>query len=118
MSIETADPEVTIEAPERPAQAGPPQTRPGPHRDFVEKVAGTLRYADDWGFPGMLHGVVVRAHVPSARIVAVDTSAARAVPGVRAVLTAEDIPHNGILDEASGLGVDAIVQPVLAADRV
>ena len=33
-------------------------------------------------------------------------------------MTAADIPHNGILDEASGLGVDAIVQPVLAADRV
>jgi CO/xanthine dehydrogenase Mo-binding subunit len=118
MSIETADPEVRIEAPERPAEHAPPRIKPAPHRDFVEKVAGTLRYADDWGFPGMLHGVVVRAQLPSARIVGIDTGAARAVPGVRAVLTAADIPHNGILDEASGLGVDAIVQPVLADDRV
>ncbi|MBV9944879.1 MAG: xanthine dehydrogenase family protein [Solirubrobacterales bacterium] len=118
MSIETADPEVTIEAPERPEEVAPPRVKPGPHRDFVEKVAGTLRYADDWGLPGMLHGVVVRAQLPSARITGVDTSAAGAAPGVRAVLTAGDIPHNGILDEASGLGVDAIVQPVLAADRV
>ena len=88
------------------------------HRDFVEKVAGTLAYADDWALPGMLHGVVVRARLPCARIVAVDTGAARAVPGVHAVLTAADIPHNVIAEEASGLGLDAIVQPVLAADRV
>jgi xanthine dehydrogenase molybdenum-binding subunit len=115
MSIDT---QVTIEAPERPDTEAPPKIRPAPHRDFVEKVAGTLRYADDWGFPGMLHGVVVRAQLPSARIVSIDTSAASAVRGVRAVMTAADIPHNGILDEASGLGVDAIVQPVLAADRV
>ena len=47
---------------------GPRRTSPVPHRDFVEKVAGTLPYADDWGFPGMLHGVVVRARVPCARI--------------------------------------------------
>jgi CO/xanthine dehydrogenase Mo-binding subunit len=118
LSIKTADPEVTIEAPERPAAEEPKRIARAPHRDFVEKVAGTLPYADDWGFPGMLHGVVVRAQLPSARIVSIDTSAALAVPGVRAVLTAVDIPHNGILDEASGLGVDAIVQPVLADDRV
>ena len=118
MSTETTDPEVTIEAPARPGEPAPPRTTPAPHRDFVEKVAGTLPYADDWGLPGMLHGVVVRAQQPSARILGIDTSAARAVPGVRAVLTAADIPHNAILDEASGLGVDAIVQPVLAADRV
>jgi CO/xanthine dehydrogenase Mo-binding subunit len=106
MSVET---QVTIDAPERPDPAAPPKFDPAPHRDFVEKVAGTLRYADDWGFPGMLHGVVVRAQLPSARIVSIDTAAALTVRGVRAVMTAADIPHNGILDEASGLGVDAIV---------
>src|SRR6201996_9019333 len=94
------------------------RTSPTPHRDFVEKVAGTLPYADDWGFPGMLHGVVVRARVPCARIARIDTSAAKAVPGVRAVLTAADIPHNAISEEASGLGIEQTVQPVLAAQRV
>ncbi len=116
MSVDS--PEVTIEAPARPVQEPEQAIRRAPHRDFVEKVAGTLRYADDWGFPGMLHGVVVRAQTPSARIVKVDVSAARAVRGVHAVLTGADIPHNAIHDEASGLGVDAIVQPVLAEDRV
>ena len=47
-------------------RAGPGVRKP--HSDFIEKVAGTLPYADDWGFPGMLHGVVVRAQLPCARI--------------------------------------------------
>ncbi len=105
-------------APPVPARGPLGRTSPVPHRDFVEKVAGTLPYADDWGFPGMLHGVVVRARVPCARIASIDVSAAREVPGVRAVLTAADIPHNAISEEASGLGIDQIVQPVLAGERI
>jgi nicotinate dehydrogenase large molybdopterin subunit len=107
-----------------PVTAPPParlplgRTSPVPHRDFVEKVAGTLPYADDWGFPGMLHGVVVRARAACARIASVDTSQALELPGVRAVLTAADIPRNAISEEASGLGIDQIVQPVLAGDRI
>ncbi len=113
--------DVPVKAPPaRPVPARGPlgRTSPVPHRDFVEKVAGTLPFADDWGFPGVLHGVVVRARVPSARIASVDTSQALEVPGVRAVLTAADIPHNAISEEASGLGIDQIVQPVLAGERV
>ena len=105
-------------APPVPARGPLGRTSPVPHRDFVEKVAGTLPYADDWGFPGMLHGVVVRARVACARIASIDTSQALDVPGVRAVLTAADIPHNAISEEASGLGIDQIVQPVLAGDRI
>ena len=107
-----------VKAPPPPVRGPLGRTSPVPHRDFVEKVAGTLPYADDWGFPGMLHGVVVRARVPCARIASIDTAAARAVPGVRAVLTAADIPHNAISEEASGLGIDQIVQPVLAGERI
>ncbi len=110
--------EVTIGAPRRPVQETRRASARAPHRDFVEKVAGTLRYADDWAFPGMLHGVVVRAQTPSARILGIDVSAARSVRGVHAVLTAADIPHNAIHDEASGLGIDPVLQPVLAAERV
>ena len=110
--------EVPVEAPSVPVRLPSGRTSPVPHRDFVEKVAGTLPYADDWGFPGTLHGVVVRARVPCARIDGIDVDAARATPGVRAVLTAADIPHNAISEEASGLGFDQIVQPVLAADQI
>ena len=91
---------------------------PRAHRDFAEKVAGTLKYADDWALPGMLHGVIVRSSVPSGTIVGVDTTAAWAVDGVRAVLTAADVPSNVVAEDASGLGIEPIVMPVLAAERV
>jgi len=86
--------------------------------DFVQKVQGSLAYADDWHLPGMLYGKIVRAQVPSARIVAVDLSAALEVPGVVSVLTAADVPHNNMSEEASGLGMTAVSMPVLAGDRI
>ena len=58
------------------------------HHDFVDKVKGSLHYAADWRLPGMLHGRIVRSALPSARITGIDVSAARALPGVVAVLTA------------------------------
>src|SRR4029079_11993660 len=76
------------------------------HHDFVEKVRGTLKYAADWRQPGMLHGRVVRSELPSARIVAIDTTKARDLDGVAAVLTAQDVPHNRIVEMASGGLVD------------
>ncbi len=86
--------------------------------DFEQKVLGALAYADDWSLPGMLHGRIVRGQLPSARIRSVDPSDALALPGVRAVLTAADVPVNEISEEASGLGLAPVPQPVLAADRV
>lgn len=87
--------------------------------DFVAKVRGELLYAADWQLPGLLHGKVVRSTMPSARIVSLDVSAARAVPGVICVLTADDVPHNAIVENASGgLGELMIEMPVLASDRV
>src|SRR6266540_4311714 len=89
------------------------------HHDFVDKVSGTLLYAADWQLPGMLHGKVVRAQVPCARITAIDVSAARAVPGVVAVLTAADVPWNQVVERASGGVAElAVAVPVLADDRV
>jgi len=93
-------------------------TSPG-HHDFVEKVRGTLMYAADWKLPGMLYGKVVRSEMASARITGVDVSQARQLDGVVAVLTAEDVPHNAIVEHASGgLGELTVEQPVLASDRV
>ncbi len=106
-------------ATEAPSRIGGPLRLGGPFpRDFEEKVAGALRYADDWALPGMLHGAIARASLPSARITGIDCSAALAVPGVRAVLTAADVPRNVIAEEASGVGLDPVVMPVLAGDRV
>lgn len=89
------------------------------HHDFVDKVKGSLLYAADWKLPGLLHGKLVRSLVPNARITSIDVSRAEALPGVVAVLTAKDVPHNEIVEHASGgLGELTVAQPVLAADRV
>ncbi len=63
-----------------------------PRPDAVEKVTGAAMFTDDLHFPGMLHARVKRAGVPHAIVKRIDTSRARALPGVAAVLTAADIP--------------------------
>jgi len=60
--------------------------------DAVDKVTGKALYSDDLHFEGMLHARVRRAGVPHAILRRLDVEKARQVPGVRAVLTAEDIP--------------------------
>jgi len=57
------------------------------------KVLGRAQYAGDLKVAGMLHGAVLRSPYPHARIVAIDTSAALALPGVKAVLTGADAPR-------------------------
>ena len=57
-----------------------------------EKVLGTGKYPDDFYFDGMLYGVALRSKYPRARVLEIDTAAAKALSGVEAVLTAEDIP--------------------------
>jgi CO/xanthine dehydrogenase Mo-binding subunit len=66
-------------------------TRPIRH-DGLDKVTGRANYGADYALPGMLHGVVVRSPHAHARILSIDTSAAETVPGVKAVITGEDIP--------------------------
>ncbi len=66
------------------------------HRlDVEEKVLGYGKYPDDWYVPGMTYGGAVRAKYARARVLSIDTSRAKALPGVLAVLTAEDIPPEG-----------------------
>ena len=57
------------------------------------KVTGRAMYTGDLKLPAMLHGKVLRSPYPHARIVSVDTEAARALPGVKAVLTGADSPR-------------------------
>jgi len=69
-----------------------------PRLDAVDRVTGRTRFADDLSFPGMLHGKIVRSPHPHARILRIDASRARALPGVRAVITGADMPvRYGIL---------------------
>src|SRR5215470_9306886 len=66
-------------------------TRPTRH-DALDKVTGAARYGADFQLPGMLHGKILRSPHAHARIHAIDTSKAAALPGVRAVATAQDFP--------------------------
>ncbi len=60
--------------------------------DAVEKVTGDAFYTDDLVFPGMLYAKARRAMVPHAILMKLDISKAKRVQGVRAVLTADDVP--------------------------
>ncbi|MBI1845702.1 MAG: xanthine dehydrogenase family protein molybdopterin-binding subunit [Candidatus Rokubacteria bacterium] len=63
-----------------------------PRMDAPGKVMGTAVYAADFALPGMLHARVLRAREPHARLVSVDARRAARLPGVRAVITAADVP--------------------------
>lgn len=87
-------------------------SRPLPRPDAVEKVTGLGIYADDLYMEGMLHARALRSEHPHARLLTVDVSAARELPGVVAVLTAEDVPGR------KDFGVHEVDWPVLCYDKV
>ena len=64
--------------------------------DVRDKVLGQGVYCDDIEMDGMVYGSAVRSEYPRARILDIDAAAALALPGVLAVLTAEDVPHNKV----------------------
>ena len=60
--------------------------------DGQAKVSGAMRYAADIQRPGMIWGKCLRSPYAHARIRSIDTTAAKEIPGVFAVLTADDLP--------------------------
>ncbi len=80
--------------------------------DAPSKVSGSLRYAGDMVMPHMLHMQVLRSPHAHARIVAIDTGEAEAMPGVEGVITSADVPGE------DGFGVFVHDQPVLARGKV
>ncbi|HEV3139897.1 MAG TPA: hypothetical protein VGY57_05255, partial [Vicinamibacterales bacterium] len=60
--------------------------------DGRAKVTGQTKFADDIMLPRMVHCKLLRATLPHARIVRIDASRARALPGVHLVLTGRDFP--------------------------
>ena len=66
--------------------------RPLPKVDAAAKVTGRAVYADDMLLPRTLHCKILRSPHPHARILSIDTSAARRIPGVQAVITGADLP--------------------------
>ncbi len=63
-----------------------------PRRDAVSIVTGTAEFMDDRKFHGLLYGKVLRSPHAHAKIKKIDKSKAQALPGVKAILTWEDIP--------------------------
>ncbi len=77
--------------------------------DLVAKVTGKAKYAEDYKVDGMLWTKLLLSPMPHARITRLDLSAALAMPGVKAILTADDLPEaqaGGTLGE----GVQASTQ--------
>ena len=64
--------------------------------DHVAKVTGRAKYAEDFRADGMLFAKLLLSPMPHARVLGIDTSTALAMPGVKAILTADDVPdQNG-----------------------
>ena len=70
--------------------------------DGVDKVTGRAQYGADVKLTGLLSGKVLRSPHPHARIRSIDTSKAEALPGVRAVVTAKDLPFASLSKEELG----------------
>ncbi|MFH0778382.1 MAG: xanthine dehydrogenase family protein molybdopterin-binding subunit [Candidatus Eisenbacteria bacterium] len=83
-----------------------------PSVDGLDKVTGRARYGADYGRKGQLYGRVKYADFPHARIISVDVSGARRLPGVRAILTHSDVPGE------KGFGAVVPHQVVLCSDKV
>ncbi|MEU4573915.1 molybdopterin cofactor-binding domain-containing protein [Nonomuraea sp. NPDC023979] len=80
--------------------------------DAALKVRGEFAYASDLWLEGMVWGATLRSPHPSAWIRSIDVGPALAIPGVRAVLTHEDVPGEKFY------GLERRDQPVLAIDQV
>lgn len=81
-----------------------------PRIDADEKVTGQARYVSDISMPGMLHAKMLTSSVAHAKIKKIDTSKAKALDGVAAVLTGEELDYN--------VGLYLVDKRILARDKV
>jgi len=63
-----------------------------PKIDAIEKVTGRAVYFTDFKLPGMLYGKILRSPIPHGKVLNIDVSSAKTIPGVKAIVTAEDSP--------------------------
>ena len=87
-----------------------------PRLEDPKLLAGRATYTDDVRLPGMLHAAVLRSPHPHARIKRIDTSRARALAGVFAVVTGEDAKE--LTNPLPAFCAEPVVQYALAVDRV
>jgi len=82
-----------------------------PRPDGPAKVSGAFQFASDLTAPGMLYGKTLRSEHPHAVVRRIDTARAERLPGVKAILTARDVPG------LQTYGLDRVRdQPVLVAE--
>jgi len=84
-----------------------------PRYDGPDKVSGRTQYAADFKLPGMIHGAILGSTVAHGIIKRIDISRAQALPGVLAVITADDVP-----DTYYGVSPARYDEQILAKDRV
>src|SRR6201987_1573183 len=114
-----------------------PDAKPGPQKykligkdyttpDLYAKVTGKSKYAEDFCAEGMLFCKLLLSPVPHGRVKHIDASEALAMPGVRAILTADDLPapadtltDNGTVIKASKWGERALtMEPVYRGEPI
>ncbi len=88
-------------------------TRPIRH-DGVDKVTGRAKYGADYSFPGMLYGKVLRSPYAHANIKSIKVDRALALAGVKAIVTADDLP--ALADKMEQAGEMAINMSQLSAN--
>jgi len=79
-----------------------------PRVDAYSKATGAATFTVDISLPGMLHGKILRSPYPHARILGIDTSRALCLPGVKAILTGQDV---------SGIRIGFVNTPRYPADQ-
>jgi carbon-monoxide dehydrogenase large subunit len=100
--------------------------QPVPRKEDPVLLRGEGRYSDDLNLPNQAHAVMVRSNAAHGIIRSIDTEAAKAMPGVLAVLTGQDLINAGLGDMPSGMsfkmrdGADMPkpTQPILTTDKV
>jgi len=92
--------------------------------DLYAKVTGQAKYAEDFRAEGMLFCKLLLSPMPHARVKRIDANAALAMPGVKAILTANDLPapadtltDNGTVIKASKWGERGLTNEPVRANR-
>src|SRR5437867_10202222 len=86
--------------------------------DLVAKVTGRAKYAEDFRAEGMLFAKLLLSPMPHARVRSIDARAALAMPGVKAILTADDLPDLGGQERALTNEPFYAGEPILAVAAV
>ena len=86
--------------------------------DHIAKVTGRAKYAEDFRADGMLFTKLLLSPMPHARVLSIDKEGALALPGVKAILTADDLPDLNGAEKALTNEPLYVGEPILAIAAV